>query len=368
MGRWRSIGATVPPKRLPERFPKLSDDEQNQRVPKPVCPDGRREQEKPRGPKNWPAPIRGPREGQQGARSQLSYGRASGKTPLRGRRQPFAGGAVGALIDLATRYNNRCGGSPGYLHQWKMLLRRLPWEVADLTPDRIDAYLTDALAHLSPSTVHRHRRMLGLLMRFAHEEGLLNSSTVPRPLRRVKVPPPRPVAWTHAEIAELIAVAETMPRGTKNCAYATLMPAWIMAAYDTGLRTEDLRALRWDAIRGNHALVSQSKTGEPHVVALSDRTLRAIHLLPRNGPSVFGGLISGVQILRIMRRVVNRAGLTGSTKFLRRSGATYCEMSGVDASSHLGHRSPGMKRYYVDRLLVANAREVRPPPSLPEST
>lgn len=274
---------------------------------------------------------------------------------------------MGALIELATRYNNRCGGSPGYLHQWLMLLKRLPWEVADLTPDRIDAYLTDALTHLSASTVHRHRRMLGLLMRFAYDEGLLNVSTVPRQLRRVKVPPPRPVAWTHAEIAKLIATAESLPRGTKHCAYATLMPAWILAAYDTGLRTEDLRALRWDAIRGNHACISQSKTGEPHVVAVSDRTLRAIHHLPRNGPSVFGGLISGVQIIRIMRRAVKQAGLTGSTKYLRRSGATYCEMSGLDSSGHLGHRSPGMKKYYVDRLLVAHSREVRPPPALPES-
>jgi integrase len=271
------------------------------------------------------------------------------------------------LIELATRYNNRCGGGPGYLHQWKVLLRRLPWGAKDLTPDRIDAYLTGALTHLSPSTVHRHRRMLQLLMQFAKDEGLLNRRIVLRKLRRVKVPPPKPKAWSHAEIGRLLAVAANMRRGTKVCPYSTLMPAWILAAYDTGLRTEDLRALRRDAIRGNHALISQEKTGEPHVVALSDRTLRAIAALPKIGPTVFGGLISGVQILRIMRRCVKLAGLTGTTKFLRRSGATYCEIAGRDASTHLGHRSPGMKKHYVDRLLVAAERNVTPPPELPES-
>jgi len=209
--------------------------------------------------------------------------------------------------------------------------------------------------------------MLGLLMQFAADEGMLDKSTVLRKLRRVKVPPPRPRAWSHAEICTLLSVATHMRGGTQACPYGALMPAWILAAYDTGLRTEDLRALRRDAIRGKHALISQEKTGEPHVVALSDRTLRAIANLPKIGPTVFGGLISGVQILRIMRRCVKLAGLTGTTKFLRRSGATYCEIAGRDASTHLGHRSPGMKKHYVDRLLLAAERNVRPPPELPES-
>lgn len=271
------------------------------------------------------------------------------------------------LIELASVYNNRCGGSPGYLHQWKVLLRRLPWSVGDLTPDRIDAYLTGALTHLAPSTVHRHRRMLGLLMRFAQEEGLLDRDTVLRKLRRVKVPPPRPRAWSHAEIASLLAVAANMRGATKMCPYRTLMPAWILAAYDTGLRTEDLRSLRRDAIRGSHAYLAQTKTGEPQVIALSDRTLRAIADLPQAGPTVFGGLVSGVQIIRVMRKCVKQAHLSGTTKFLRRSGATYCEIAGRDASTHLGHRSPGMKKYYVDILLLASERNVVPPPALPDA-
>jgi hypothetical protein len=81
---------------------------------------------------------------------------------------------------------------------------------------------------------------------------------------------------------------------------------------------------------------------------------------------VFGDLISAVQIVRVMRRLVKQAGLDGTGKWLRRSGATYCEAAGYDASGHLGHKSPGMKIHYIDRLLLAEIRpdEPRVPPVL----
>lgn len=270
------------------------------------------------------------------------------------------------LTELATRYCTRVGGSPAYLRQYHILTRRIDWDVAQLSPDQIDAYLTSALEHLSPSTVAKHRRMLACLLRFAAAERLLNRRTVIRPLRRVKVPPPNPRAWSHADIRTLLSVAADLPGGTRHCPYATLLPAWILAAYSTGLRRSDLLSLRHDAIRGSRAAVRQQKTTYPHVVLLDAACLAAIRKLPRRGPEVFGGLISGVQIVRTMRKLVKRAGLEGSSKWLRRSGATYCEAAGYDASGHLGHRSPGMKIYYIDRLLLAEIRpeEPRVPPVL----
>jgi integrase len=272
-----------------------------------------------------------------------------------------------SILELATRYHNRVGGGPGYLHQLTVLARRLPWKVQQVTPDLIDEYLTKALVHLAPSTVHRHRRMLACLLRFAHSEGLLDRSTVLRSLRRVKVPAPNPRAWSHAEIARLLAVAAVERGGTRYCPYSLLLPAWIRAAYCTGLRRCDLLALRHDDLRGNRACVMQDKTDWPHVIVFDDEALQSIHRLPRNGPRIFGDLISEVQIVRILRRVVKRAGLTGTGKFLRRAGATYCEIANQDSSRYLGHKSPGMKTYYVDRLLLAQARQHQPPPPLPKS-
>lgn len=269
------------------------------------------------------------------------------------------------LIDLATTYINRVGGSAGYLEQLTVLVRRLTWPAEDLRPDRIDAYLTEALAHLAPQTVHNHRRMLGTLMRFAAAEGLVDKSIV-RPLRRVKRPPPSPVAWSHADIKQMLAATAKLTGG-KKCPHALLMRAWILTAYSTGLRLEDLLSIRHDQIRGQRLLMRQDKTAEPHVPFLDDNALAAIRQLPVRGKRIFGDLICRDKLLAQMRNLCNISGIAGSTKFLRRSGATYAEIRGMDASKHLGHRSPGMKVYYIDRLLMAQERGDGPTtPPLPD--
>lgn len=169
-----------------------------------------------------------------------------------------------SINDLATTYWRRVGGSPGYLEQLLVLTKRLPWKASDLTPDRIDSYLDNALLHLAPSTVANHRRMLRTLMRFAADEGYVDKSIL-RPLRRVKQPAPCPTAIDHAGIGEWLATARRMEGGTKTCAYSILLPAWILTAYSTGLRTGDLLAIRYDQIRGHRLLLTQGKTSEPHV-------------------------------------------------------------------------------------------------------
>lgn len=262
------------------------------------------------------------------------------------------------LIELARTYVQRVGGSAGYLEQMEVLVRRLPWTVADLRPERIDAYLTEALNHRSPSTVANHRRMLGTLMRFAASEGLVDRS-IPRPLRRVKRPPPAPRAWSHAEIRQLLDACQKLPGG-KKCKHAVLMRAWILVAYSTGLRLSDLLQIRYDQMRGQRILVRQHKTGNPHCVYVDQNAMDALKFLPKLGPRIFGDLICRDKLLAQMRLLVKLAGLPGSTKFLRRSGATYCEISGKDSRVHLGHKTSGMKVHYVDMLLMAEERQDAP--------
>jgi integrase len=272
------------------------------------------------------------------------------------------------ILDLARTYCNRVGGSPGYLEQLEVFVRRLPWQARDLTPDLCDDYLTKALAHLAPSTVYNHRRMLGRLLAFAAAEGVVDASIL-RPLRRVKRLPPSPIAWSHAEIRRLLSVAAKLTGGVK-CPHSTLMQAWLLVAYSTGLRLANLLEIQHSQIRGHRLLIRQFKTGEPHVCYLDDHALAAIATLPRRGPRVFGDLICRDKILAQMRRLCKTAGMSGSTKFLRRSGATYAEIAGKNASGHLGHKTPGMKVYYIDRLLLAEEKQegaTAPPLELADS-
>ena len=263
------------------------------------------------------------------------------------------------INDFAKTYWRRSGGSKGYLEQLLVLTKRLPWSARDLTPDKIDAYLHTALGHLAPSTVSNHRRMLRTLMRFAADEGYVDKSIL-RPLRRVKVPAPCPVALDHNAIARWVKTAKGMSGGTRTCPYRILLPAWVLTAYSTGLRTGDLLAIQWDQIRGHRLLLGQHKTSEPHVAWLDDAALQALHLLPRKGPKIFGSLTNKDRILHAMRRLVKETAQRGTTRWLRRSGATYCEAKGMDSSKYLGHKSPGMKKHYVDRLLLSELTDNAP--------
>jgi integrase len=231
--------------------------------------------------------------------------------------------------------------------------------VADLTVANIDAYLTHALNHLAASTVHNHRRMLSTLRRAALRDGLLVDDCT-RPIRRVKHTLPMVRAWTHDEMRTLLAVASEMPGGTLYCPHRILLPAWILVGYSSGLRLGDLLAITYDSLRGDRLATVLQKTRQPHVVVLDNNALESIRSLPRRGPKIFGGLVGRSRMIVAMRALVKRAGLTGSGKYLRRSSATYAQLAGMDATGHLGHLTPGMKRHYLDPVILSDLKRAVP--------
>jgi integrase len=239
------------------------------------------------------------------------------------------------------------------------MAKRLPWGVADLTVANIDAYLTNALGHLAASTVHNHRRMLSTLRRAALRDGLLVDDCT-RPIRRVKHTLPMVRAWTHDEMRHLLAVASEMPGGTLYCPHRILLPAWILVGYSSGLRLGDLLAITYDSLRGDRLATVLQKTRQPHVVVLDANALESIRSLPRRGPKIFGGLVGRSRIIVAMRALVKSAGLTGSGKYLRRSSATYAQLAGMDATGHLGHLTPGMKRHYLDPVILSDLKRAVP--------
>jgi hypothetical protein len=263
------------------------------------------------------------------------------------------------LVDFARSYALRSGASPGYTEQLVVLTKRLPWGVTDLTVDKIDAYLTTALSHLAASTVHNHRRMLSTLRRAALRDGLLVDDCT-RPIRRVKHTLPMVRAWTHSEMAHLLSVAAEMPGRTLHCPHKILLPAWILVGYSSGLRLGDMLAITYDSLRGDRLATVLQKTRQPHVVVLDNNALESIRSLPRRGPKIFGGLVGRSRIIVAMRALVKRAGLTGSGKYLRRASATYAQLAGMDATGHLGHLTPGMKRHYLDMVILSDLKRAVP--------
>ena len=264
------------------------------------------------------------------------------------------------LLNWAENYVNRVGGSPGYAEQLRVMTSRLPWDVETITTEMVDQYLTRALTNRAAQTVANHRRILTTLLRAAKKEGL--NTCISFPFRRVK--PKRTVvrAWSLEEIRLLVETARRSTRRFRDVDHSLFLEAWFLTAFSTGLRAGDLRALRRDQIRGNRISVVQAKTQDPITCFLNEESLDAVSRLPRK-TRVFGDFACKKTIENAVKRCVLEAGLEGSTKWLRRSSATYAELMGISAQLQLGHRTPGLAmKHYVAPDLIAEHR--RPMPSV----
>jgi len=250
---------------------------------------------------------------------------------------------------FARKYALKAGVSPGYLEQLVVFTKRLDWQIEDVTVEMVDEYLTQALKTLSPATVANHRRMLRTLLLEAQKQGL--NTCILHKFRRVKCPQPVPVAWSLDEIRQLVHAARNMHGNIRGLQKASLLEAWLLTAYATGLRAGDLITLRWDQIRGRRIYRLQNKTSTPIVSVLTDEAFAACKALPRRD-LVFGEFAALNTIQQWVSIVVKNAGLSGSTKWLRRSGATYSKVHGRSPKAFLGHLTDGLaERNYVDQLL-----------------
>lgn len=144
--------------------------------------------------------------------------------------------------------------------------------------------------------------------------------------------------------------------------------AWILLGYETGARMGDLWQLRRDDIDGGAVRWSQHKTGEPQSRPLSPACLEAVNELLAFSPDgrILGYIMDANSARRCMRHYLRSLGLPGSSKWLRRSGATHIEMANPGRGRlHLGHKTHGLaERFYIDWTQVN--RDIPRVPSLIE--
>lgn len=253
------------------------------------------------------------------------------------------------LTDFAKRYANRVGASPGYLEQLLCFTKRLDWQVEEITTDKVDAYLSRALTNRAPQTVANHRRYLTTLMKEAKRLGL--NGCISDGFRRVKVPRPVPRALSRAEIRLAVEAARATPGHFRDLKKADFLVAWFLTAYALGMRAGDLIDIRWDQIRGRKIYRGQNKTSTPHVALFTDEALAACKVLPKR-QRVFGDFAAQNTIEQWVKECMTRAGLDATTKFLRRSAATYAKVMGKSPKAVLGHLTDGLaEKHYVDALL-----------------
>jgi len=226
--------------------------------------------------------------------------------------------------------------------------------VTDLKPAIVNRFL----ASLSTGATTRQnvRREILTLWRWAFEEGITDEP----PLRVMKIRAKRqPVqAWALSDLRRMLDLAEqdeTHTGGRHSRMICDWMPGWLSIGYDTGLRLGDLLALTSRNVCNGMISTVANKTGKPLVRPLSDYGQeQAIELIDASpDESLFCWFLTRRRAILSVRAFLDRHGYDGSTKYLRRTCATYLERNNPgQAWRYLQHSVPTLvERHYVDASL-----------------
>lgn len=253
-----------------------------------------------------------------------------------------------SFLELAVHYLSQ--RSVAVVYERNVL--RVAGRAGLLSVERINEYLRQRLTEVKDSTVRSERTILLGLLRDAYERGIINEP--PRGIMRIKAKKPPTRAWTIAEMKQLLAGCEQYgwKRMRSGVRLSVFMRAWILLGYESGARQGDLFALRDSNLHGNVLRWTQSKTGDPLQKILTPACVEACRRMLELSPDgrILGYACRPRNAMRTMKAHVKSCGVEGTSKWLRRSGATHIEIASPGrAKHHLGHRSVGLaERSYID--------------------
>ena len=235
-----------------------------------------------------------------------------------------------------------------YAHNLRRLCRSCP----TISTNAINAYLRRRLEDRSTVTVRSERVMLLSLWKSAYEAGHVDEA--PRGIMRVKARRAPTKAWTVEQLQAVIAATHNYDgvRLRSGADKGAFLRAWVLLGYECGARHGDLWRFTGERLDGDAIGWMQSKTGDAIVRLLSQPCLDACREMLKASPDgrILGWACKPRQAMRQMRAFLDATGVGGTSKWLRRSGATHCEMEKPGAGRmHLGHRSVGLfEQAYAD--------------------
>lgn len=221
-----------------------------------------------------------------------------------------------------------------------------------LSVDCINRYLKKRMTEVAPITAATERAILVSIWRWAYDIGVVDS--LPRGLVKIKSARRPTRAWTLEQCCTAVkgtfGITDKI-RG-KGVTFGLFLRAWMLLGYEVGARQGDLWELRAADFDGDVVRWSQSKTGEPHLRPLSPACLTAVRAMLEKSPDgrVLGWAMTKSAARRRLRAYLRSIGMDGTSKWLRRSGATHVEMQNPGKGKlHLGHKTPGLaERAYID--------------------
>lgn len=228
---------------------------------------------------------------------------------------------------------------------------RVAEKCGELSADRINAYLKARLQSVSTITAKTERTILLCLWRWAWDNKLVEQP--PRGILRIK-PIRKPTkAWTEEQCRLLLTRTAEMTGVLRSGArLGSFLRCWVLLGYEAGARRGDLFSLRAEDFDGDALRWTQHKTGDPINKVLTKACIAAVREMLAVSPdgTVLGWVCGQRQQMRIMRKFLDDCGVGGSSKWLRRSGATHIEIREPGkARHHLGHRTLDLAaKAYID--------------------
>lgn len=249
---------------------------------------------------------------------------------------------------IAKRYLSERSITPAY----EAVINRVSAMVGPVTTPRINGYLKKRLAEVSTITVRNERTILLSLVKSAYESGQLKTPI--RGVMRVRARRRPTQAWTVEQLK--LAIERTRDHaGRKLRSRAPVdlwLRTWLLLGYEAGSRFGDLWSFTGANLDGEILRWTQAKTGDPivrHLTAACVADCRRMLTISPDG-RILGWACRRRQAFRIMRDHLDACGIGGTSKWLRRSGATHIEIAAPGmARRHLGHRTPGLaEQAYLD--------------------
>ena len=212
-------------------------------------------------------------------------------------------------------------------------------------------------------TIKTQRNNAITLWNFAWEAELVERT--PRRVKKIKVGPTLPEAWSEQQMAIWLAACDRIPGFVASvlAPAKVVMRAWSLLCWDTCARMCDLlRLKRSDISSDGSVVIVQEKTAHPVLCRLRPETIAAIDEVCRHSGKDHIFCFGRATILHHWAKVREASGLNGTPKKIRKSRATSAEaLRRGSAPIVLGHK-PGSTvayRAYVD------PRQTLPDPGLP---
>jgi integrase len=242
----------------------------------------------------------------------------------------------------------------------------------DLNSVSINRFLEHRESVVKNATVVGERAILRALWGAAHEaesDCEWHLPAKPARLRRLRREEADVCGWDGEQLKSLLLATERQ-RGmfrtsaVGKVARAPFWRAFLLTAYDTGLRLGDMLRLTAEQIPAEGSVrIKQNKTGKFLTIWISKEAFEAIQFTMQLQPRklIFGGVLTKACFHKAWRKMVRSVGIHGGTKFIRRTSGSMIERARPGQGHiHLGNGANVFAKHYrVERLI--NDKPVLPP-------